>query len=120
MNYDIIFNQPFAREVKRLNKKYHSLKSDLWLLEQELLSNPNAGVDLGNGVHKVRMAIGSKGRGKSHGARVITVLITLDEDNAEINLLYIYDKADRDTISPAEIENLLKAAGLKLSDTGKL
>ena len=58
--------------MKRLSKNYKSFKHDLERLQEELLSNPAAGTDLGGGVHKVRMAIAGKNRGKSHGARVIT------------------------------------------------
>ena len=54
------------------------------------------------------MAIKSKGRGKSHGARVITYLLHISEDEGEINLLTIYDKAERDNISSNEIEEILK------------
>lgn len=113
MNYNIILDAPFRKEVKRLAKKYPSLKKDLVALQNELLSNPNAGVNLGGGIRKVRMAIGSKGRGKSHGARVITVNVVISVEETEINLLFIYDKAERDNISAAEIEALIEEAGLK-------
>lgn len=63
------------KEIKRLSKKYPSLKGDMQILQEELLNNPNAGVNLGSGIRKVRMAIGSKGRGKSHGAEVITAQV---------------------------------------------
>ena len=53
------------------------------------------------------MAIKSKGRGKSHGARVITYLLLVSEDEGEINLLTIYDKAERESISREEIEEIL-------------
>lgn len=72
MNYTIEIGRKFAKEMKRLGKKYRSLKSDYANLIDELHANPLAGTDLGNGVRKVRMAIASKNRGKSHGARVIT------------------------------------------------
>lgn len=58
------------------------------------------------------MAIGSKGRGKSHGARVITVTIWVDVEEAEINLLFIYDKAERDNITAREIKALIEEVGL--------
>ena len=45
---------------------------------------------------------------KSHGARVITFTI----EESEINLLTIYDKAERESISQKEIEALLKEADL--------
>ena len=59
------------------------------------------------------MAIGSKGRGKSHGARVITVNVVVSVEETEINLLFIYDKAERDNITSAEIEALMEEVGLK-------
>jgi hypothetical protein len=108
MNYNIIPQKAFLRELKRLNKKYRSLKTDLQHLQDELSANPSAGVDLGRGVRKVRMAIRSKNKGKSHGARVITFTYLLDEANGVINLLYIYDKNERENITAAEIDELLK------------
>ena len=56
------------------------------------------------------MRIASKG--KSGGARVITFTIVVAVDETEINLLYLYDKSERSSITPAEIEDLLKACGL--------
>ncbi len=53
------------------------------------------------------MAISDKGRGKSHGARVITYTVEVDEDSGIITLLTIYDKKDRDTITEKEIKELL-------------
>lgn len=55
-----------------LTKKYRSLKSELENLGKELSENPTSGTPLGNDVYKVRLAISSKGKGKSGGARVIT------------------------------------------------
>ena len=112
MNYRIILDPPFKKEVKRLAKKYPSLKKDLSALQDELLSNPQAGIDLGGGLRKVRMAIASKGRGKSHGARVVTFTVVVAIEESEINLLTIYDKAERESISQKEIEALLKEADL--------
>ena len=85
MNYKINVLYPFERELKRLSKKYYSIKKDYAILLNELYHNPNAGINLGSGIRKVRMAIGSKGRGKSHGARVITVTIFVNVEDAEIN-----------------------------------
>ncbi|HBK32784.1 MAG TPA: addiction module toxin RelE [Porphyromonadaceae bacterium] len=112
MSYSIIINPPFKKEVKRLGKKYPSLKKDLQILQEELFKNPEAGVSLGNGIRKVRMAVGSKGRGKSHGARVITVTVIVNPEEREINLLYIYDKSERDTITANEIKALIEEVGL--------
>ncbi|MBO5849220.1 MAG: addiction module toxin RelE [Bacteroidales bacterium] len=113
MNYRIILNNSFLKEVKRLAKKYYSFKEDLEALQNELKINPYSGVDLGNGLRKVRMAIKSKGRGKSHGARIITYILLISENESEINLLTIYDKAERENISREEIEEITKTIHLR-------
>lgn len=112
MNYKVIALYPFERELKRLSKKYRSIKNDYASFLEELYANPSAGAHLENGVRKVRMAIGSKGRGKSHGARIITVTVLVAVKQTEINLLYIYDKAERETITAREINALLRETGL--------
>lgn len=110
MSYNINYLPDFAKEVKRLAKKYKSLKQDLDRLESELLANPMSGVDLGNGMHKVRMAIASKNRGKSHGARVIDYVYEVDEKSGEILMLDIYDKAEQESLPPHRIAELLAMA----------
>lgn len=113
MNYSIVLDRPFEKEAKRLGKRYPSLKDDLRALQKEILSNPQLGVDLGGGLRKIRMKITSKGKGKSGGARVITFTLIISIDETEINLLYIYDKTERPSISMNEIEELLRKNGLK-------
>ena len=113
MNYRIILDDSFEREVKRLSKRYPSLKADLGKLREELYANPQLGTDLGGGLRKIRMAITSKGRGKIGGARVITFTVVVAVEETEINLLYVYDKAERASISRKEIEELLRKNGLK-------
>lgn len=113
MNYSIVLDKSFEREVKRLSKRYASLKEDLKVLHSELEQNPLAGTDLGGGLRKIRMRIASKGKGKSSGARVITFTVVVSVDESEINLLYIYDKAERANISSKELEELLHKNGLK-------
>lgn len=107
MNYRIVPQKHFLKEVKRLKKKYRSLKQDLQVLQLELSKNPLAGIDLGGGIRKLRLAISSKNRGKSHGARVITYTYKIDESEGVINLIFIYDKEERDNISSDEIKRLL-------------
>jgi hypothetical protein len=55
------------------------------------------------------MAITSKGKGKSGGARVISFLVTEDK---EIYLTYIYDKSQLENITKEQINELLKKANL--------
>jgi len=57
---------------------------------------------------KVRMAITSKNKGKSGGARIITCNILVDIVNTDIYLLTIYDKSEQTTISTDKIKHLKK------------
>lgn len=74
MSYDVIAIPSFKRKLKKLAKKFPSIKTDLTYLAESLRTNPTQGTDLGNNCYKVRMAITSKGKGKSGGARIITYL----------------------------------------------
>ena len=111
-SYKIIPQPTFIREAKRLVKKYKSFKDDLKQLNDMLTANPNTGDDLGGGLRKVRMAIGDKNKGKNHGARVITYTFLVDESKGVVNLVFIYDKQERDSISKKEIKSLMKSVGL--------
>jgi len=114
MNYKFVSVEAFTREVKRLSKRYRSLQSDLINLRDELQKNPALGIDLGGGLRKIRMAIASKGRGKSGGARVVTFTILTKVDETTVNLLYIYDKAERESISTSELQQILKKRGFTI------
>lgn len=107
MNYKIIPQLTFLRELRTLLKKYRNLKNDLQKFNDFLLENPLSGVDLGGGLRKVRMPISDKNKGKSHGARVITYTYFIDNQNGIINLIFIYDKQERDSISKQEIKQIL-------------
>ena len=100
----------FDRRARRLAKKYKSLKDDLRTFQQEIMENPIMGIDLGRGVRKIRMAIGSKGKGKSGGARVLTLTVLVSED-ANVTLLTIYDRDEIDNVSDDYIRWLISEAG---------
>ena len=95
----------FNKAVRRLAKKYPSIVRDLDSLFEKLEQNPFEGSPLGENTYKVRMAITSKGKGKSGGARVITCVKIVDDI---IHLLTIYDKSDMENISDAYLEELRK------------
>ena len=105
MNYDVITSENFVRELKRLAKKHSSLKKDVALLGEKLTLSPTQGTPIGNDCYKIRLAIQSKGKGKSGGARIITAVFSVQE---KVVLLSIYDKADRENISDKELKFLLK------------
>lgn len=111
MEYWIRTTKTFDKEIKRLRKRYASIAADYARLLDEIAQNPQLGTDLGRGLRKVRMAIASKGKGKSGGARVITFSVIVSVDATEINLLYIYDKSERSSISQKELEELLVRNG---------
>lgn len=100
-NFEILTSRRFEKELKHLAKHYPSLKTDYLRLIDELHENPNLGVDLGSGVRKVRMSISSKNKGKSGGARVITLNCLVD--NNCLVLLSIYDKSERASVSGREV-----------------
>lgn len=113
MNYSIKTARSFEKELKRLGKHYASIADDYASLLTELRTNPQLGTDLGGGLRKIRMRITAKGKGKSGGARVITFTVIVAVDETEVNLLYIYDKAERSNITAKEIDALLRKNGLK-------
>ena len=105
MSYKVFTIPPFDRQLKRLSGKYPSLKKEIAELFHSLEKNPDQGQAIGDSYYKIRLAIASKGKGKSGGARVITYFIVSAKS---VYLLSIYDKSERATISDSELESLLK------------
>jgi mRNA-degrading endonuclease RelE of RelBE toxin-antitoxin system len=78
MSYKVKSIAVFEKQAKKLFKKYPSLKGELFELVQELKENPQQGKAIGKSCFKIRIAIASKGKGKSGGARVITYIQVID------------------------------------------
>lgn len=98
----------FERGAKALRKKYASFESDYNAFLDELEKNPFSGEPLGKHTYKHRMAIASKGKGKSGGARVLTYNVQeLSEEEVLITLMTIYDKSDIENVSDAYIRSLV-------------
>ncbi len=74
MSFEVIPTPEFKREAKRLIKRYSSLKSELENLIASLEIQPVQGILLTLDCYKIKLAISSKGKGKSGGARVITFM----------------------------------------------
>jgi mRNA-degrading endonuclease RelE of RelBE toxin-antitoxin system len=104
MSYSVLTVPPFDRQLKRLAKKYRSIKDDVAELGKQLAENPTMGKTIRKDCYKIRLAIISKGKGKSAGARVITY-VHIDQSN--IYLLTIYDKSEQEDISDNEIQQLI-------------
>lgn len=105
MNYKVDTIASFRKDAKKLIKKYPSLKNELAALGSQLSNDPTIGTALGNNCYKIRLAIVSKGKGKSGGARVITHFYVAEDT---VFLLSIYDKSDQENISDRQIQSLLK------------
>lgn len=95
----------FEKEAKKLIKKYFSLGKEIAFVIKNLEANPTQGTPIGKDCYKIRLAISSKGKGKSGGARIITAVFSIQE---KVILLSIYDKANKENISDKELTTLLK------------
>ncbi|HSZ24330.1 MAG TPA: type II toxin-antitoxin system RelE/ParE family toxin [Cytophagaceae bacterium] len=103
MSYNIEVTALFEKQLKRLTKKFPSLKKEFGYLIVSLKEKPNQGTSIGNHCYKIRLAISSKGKGKSGGARVITYIQVVQE---KIYLLTIYDKSEQSDMNDKELKNL--------------
>ncbi|WP_339866682.1 type II toxin-antitoxin system RelE/ParE family toxin [uncultured Algoriphagus sp.] len=105
MTYKVKSVPEFEKELKKLLKKYHSLRSEYIKLIEKLEINPTEGTPLFKNCYKIRLSIASKGKGKSGGARVITNFAISDDT---VYLLSIYDKSDQENITDSYIKSLLR------------
>ena len=105
MSFNVLAIPSFERQLKRLSKKYPSLKQAFFELIESLEKNPEQGTNLGNNCYKIRVSIESKGKGKSGGARVITNIVIAEKT---VYLLSIYDKSDKENLTDKELKELLK------------
>jgi hypothetical protein len=105
MSYRVKTIPYFDRQAKRLTRKFKSFKAELSELFDSLEIDPTQGTAIGNDCYKIRVAIKSKGKGKSGGARTITHVIAVRE---HVYLLTVFDKSDKDNISDKELQELLK------------
>jgi hypothetical protein len=86
-------------------RRYASLPDEIGALVEELRTNPTKGTPIGRSCYKIRLAIKSKGKGKSGGARVITHYYF---HGNTVYLLSIYDKGEQENISEKGITELLQ------------
>lgn len=89
------------------------MKQDYAQLLADLHTNPLLGTDLGHHLRKVRLAITSKRKGKSGGARVITYVVLFAQADTEVKLITIYDKSEQENISDAELLEILQRNGIE-------
>lgn len=109
MEVTIKVSGEFERQAKRLAKKYRTFVDDFTGFLNAIKENPYQGVDLGGGKRNIRMAIASKGKGKSGGVRVITFNVELiDDEGVVVSLITIYDKQEIRNVSDQYINQIIK------------
>ena len=104
MSNKVVARQTFQKQAKKIARRYKSLPNDLQKLIDQLKENATLGTALGGNVYKIRLAISSKNKGKSDGARVISYVYQMAET---VFLLSIYDKAYTENISDEELKYLI-------------
>lgn len=109
MIVDIKYLPEFERRAKKMAKKYRSFVQDYDKFLDSLEENPFQGTSLGMDVYKTRMAVLSKGKGKSGGVRVLTYTVQkVNPEKIVITLLSIFDKSDIENVSDGYIKSLVK------------
>ena len=118
-NITVLVSDDFAKEAKRLAKKYPSFKQDYKDFLDSIKENPLQGDEITKNIRKIRMAIKSKGKGKSGGARVITFNVLTNVKNGQVVFLLLYDKEDASTVKVMSSSNLCETWNLKFNETIK-
>ena len=113
-NITISVSDDFAKEAKRLAKKYPSFKQEYKDFLVSIKNNPLQGDEITKKIRKIRMAIKAKGKGKSGGARVITFNILTDIENGQVVFLLLYDKEDASTVKVNVVKQLVRDMGFDL------
>ena len=113
-NITVSVSDDFAKEAKRLAKKYPSFKQDYKEFLESIKNNPLQGDEITKNIRKIRMAIKSKGKGKSGGARVITFNILTDIENGHVFFLLLYDKEDASTVKVNVVKQLVCDLGFDI------
>ncbi len=103
----------FDKDLKKLAKKYQSLKNDLGQLINDLENDPTRGTMIMPNVYKIRLGVKSKGGGKSGGLRVIThVEVVLNTEIIDgltkVRLITIYDKSEVDNVDNGKLQEVIE------------
>ncbi len=94
MSYEVRVVDEFKKDVKKLFKKYRSIKTDILELIEKLEEDYTIGIDLGSNLYKIRVKNSDIG-GKSGGYRVIYYTKLA---NNRIYLLTIFSKTQKENI----------------------
>lgn len=103
MSYEVNVVDEFQKNVKKLFKKYKSIRTDVLDLIETLEEDYNVGIHLGNDLYKIRVKNSDVG-GKSGGYRVIYYTKLL---NNSIYLLTIYSKTQKESIDVKKLQPII-------------
>lgn len=116
MSIELVFTDRFKRDIRRLSKRYRSIRVDLQSLIEQLEAGELPGdqiSDINYIVFKVKVKNSSIQKGKSSGYRVIYY----NKASNQILLLTIYSKSDQSSIDAAEIREIITDAEVQLIDS---
>lgn len=113
-NITVSVSDDFAKEAKRLAKKYPSFKQDYKDFLDSIKENPLQGDEITKNIRKIRMAIKSKGKGKSGGARVITFNVLTNVENGQVVFLLLYDKEEASTVKTDVVKQMVRDMGFEM------
>ena len=124
MKCRIVAIDDFNRDAKRLAKKYASLKGELKELETQLLENPRMGIMIRENTYKIRLAVKSKGKGKSGGMRIISYVVEVEIEVEEdekgqdftVILVAIYDKSEMENLPDKQLRALIEDIEAELNE----
>ena len=108
VKFKVLTTPEFESQSKALQKRHRSFKNDLKALVLSLMENPFQGTELSPGIRKIRIAVTSKGRGKSGGARIITYTIVAAESEGRFYLMNVYDKSDFSSVELPIIKYMIR------------
>jgi mRNA-degrading endonuclease RelE of RelBE toxin-antitoxin system len=113
MSYNIVALPYFNKLLKHLSRKYPSIASDVGSLIESLKIDPTQGDRISEECYKIRMAISSKNKGKSGGARIVTCVKIVQET---VYLVTIYDKSEQSNLANHTLQDILEAYDLLPDD----
>ena len=104
---EVLFTSEFKRSLRRLAKRYRSIRRDVEPLVDQLASGETPGTrgkGVGHVVYKVRVANSDVRRGKSGGYRVIYYVQTPER----VILVTIYSKSEQGDVSSAVLRQIIE------------
>lgn len=96
----------FAKQVKKLTKRYRKIRKDIDHFLDGIQNIDHLGITLGDNLYKTRIRNSSAQKGKSGGFRLFTLV---NYNTKQIVLVYIYSKSDLENITEQELDEIIKS-----------